>query len=61
MPEEKPEVKEEKKPEEKYSVADIATQTEPRIFDGEKTYTMEEALVLALNKLDKMQKKIIGE
>ncbi len=59
MPEDKP--KEEKKSEGKYSVAEIATQTEPRIYDGEKTYTMEEALVLALNKLDNMEKKIIGE
>ena len=59
MPEEKP--KEEKKPEGKYSIAEVATQTEPRIFDGKNTYTMEEALVLALNKLDNMEKKIIGE
>ncbi len=55
-----PKSKEEKKPEGKYSIADVATQTEPRIYDGEKTYTMEEALVLALNKLDNMEKKIVG-
>ena len=60
MPEEKPEQKEEVKEEGKYSVAEVATQTEPRIFDGKKTYTTEEALVLALNKLDNMEKKIVG-
>ena len=54
------EPKEEKNQEGKYSVVDVATQTEPRVFDGEKSYTIEEALVLALNKIDIMQKKIIG-
>ena len=53
-PEEKKAVKD------KYSVEDVATQTEPRIYDGEKTYTLEEALVLALNKLDNMEKQIVG-
>ncbi len=57
MPEEKPV---EKKSVERYSVQEIATQSEPRISDGEKIYTMEEALVLALNKLDNMEKKIVG-
>ena len=56
----KEKVKEENKQEGKYSIADVATQTEPRVFDGEKTYTIEEALVLVLNKVDDMQKKIIG-
>jgi len=50
-----------KEEKEKYTVADVATASEPRIHDGEKFYTLEEALVLVLNKLDKMQKKIVGE
>ena len=54
------EIKETKKSEEKYSVAEVSTQSEPRVYDGEKTYTIEETLVLVLNTLDKMQKKIIG-
>ena len=58
MADKEPESKEEKK--ERYIVVEVATQSEPRISDGEKTYTMEEALVLALNKLDNMEKKIIG-
>ena len=49
-----------KKQGEKFSVADIATQSELRIYDGDKTYTIEEALVLLLNKLDNMEKKIVG-
>ena len=50
----------ENKKEEKYSIADVATATEPRITEGEKIYTLEEALVLILNKLDKLEKKIVG-
>lgn len=45
---------------ETYSLADVATATEPRIYDGEKAYTIEEALVIILNKLDNMEKKIVG-
>ncbi len=52
--------KEENKEEEKYNIIDVATATEPRISEGEKIYTTAEALVLILNKLDKMEKKIIG-
>jgi len=54
--EENKEVKEK----EKYSVEDVATATEPRIYDGEKTHTLEEGIVIILNKLDKMEKKIVG-
>ena len=60
MPEGKEESKEEKKIEEKYSVVDVATQSEPRITDGKDIYTIEQALVLALNKLEEMKKKIVG-
>ncbi len=41
----------EPKTEEKYSVQEIATKSEPRIFDGERTYTTEEALELILTKI----------
>ena len=61
MPEgNEPKNKEEGKTEEKYSIQEIATQSEPRIFDGERTYTTEEALVLVLNQLKEMQDKILG-
>lgn len=49
---------EEKK--DKYGLVEVATETAVRISDGEKAYTIEEALVLALNKLDNMEKKIVG-
>jgi len=57
---------EEAKPEEKelkgkYSIVEIATQTEPRISDGKNIYTMQEALVLTLNQIEEMKKKIVGE
>lgn len=52
--------KEEKQEEEKYSVAEVTTATEPRIYDGENIYTIEQSLVLVLNKLERMEKKIVG-
>lgn len=54
------ESKKEVKEEVKYSVENIPTQTTPMISDGKKAYTLEEALVIALNKLDNMEKKIVG-
>ncbi len=56
MPDEKKEVKEEPK----YSVAEIATATEPKIYDGKDFHTIEQALVTILNKIEDMEKKIIG-
>jgi len=56
-------VKEEKKEseeQERYSVEDVTTATEPRIYDGEKTHTLEEGIVIILNKLDKIEKNIVG-
>ncbi len=45
---------------EKYSVVEATTATEPRIFDGKDAYTIEQALVELLNKVDKMSEKIVG-
>ncbi len=53
---EKKEVKEEGK----YKVQEVATASEPRISDGEKVYTLEESMVLLLNKLDNIEKNVVG-
>lgn len=49
-----------KEKEVKYSVVEIATATEPKIHDGKDVYTIEQALVMILNKIEDMEKKIIG-
>lgn len=43
-----------------FVVAEVSTKSEPRIYDGEKAYTVEEAMALILNKLDNIEKKIVG-
>ena len=43
-----------------FRLAEVATETKIVIAQGEKTYSPEEALVLVLNKLDKLEKKLVG-
>ncbi len=52
--------KEEKKEVEKFSAGEIATATEQRIIEGENVYTSVQALAMILNKLDNLEKKIVG-
>ena len=58
MEEKKEEKSKEKKPEEKFAVGEISTQSEPRIFEPktENVYTVEQALVLMLNNQEKLLK-----
>lgn len=53
-------MKKEEQQEDKFSLAEVPTQTEPRIYDGKKAYTIQEAMVLILNKLEKIEKNIVG-
>ena len=52
--------KEHEQPQPAFSVVEVAKTTDKMISDGENVYTVEEALGLILNKLDNMEKKIVG-
>lgn len=43
-----------------FSLAEVATETKVVISDGKNQYTPEEALVLILNKITKLEKKLVG-
>ena len=50
----------EKQSEGEFKLAEVTIDTKVVITDGKNTYTPEEALVLVLNKLDNLQKKLVG-
>lgn len=55
--EEKPKV-EKKEAKLKYSVGEVITQTTPAVLYEENAMTLEETLVMILNKLDKIEKSV---
>lgn len=50
----------EEKSKEKFGVAEVPIETKLMVTDGEKVYTTEESLILILNKIERLEKKLVG-